>query len=235
MRRVLVPLLALLLAAGAPASARADEPDPEPAPLPTTTVLTASTVARDSNDVTLAVTVSAEDAVPEGEVQLADGATTLATVPLASGTASWSGTLATGWHDVTASYVPLDERWDTSTSASLRLFVGNHCAIAIDACSPHQLRFLAPATVRAGKPFKVRLDTRGRGTRTSGTATLTVYGARDFTWSREVRMKRGHGTIRGPRLHRPGRYKLRLLYEPDDGGAAQVGTRMLRVKSPKRV
>lgn len=64
------------------------------------------------------VAASVEPVVPTGEVELFDGATSLGTVALESGTASTTLTsLATGTHDLTARYVP-DAGLAASTSAA---------------------------------------------------------------------------------------------------------------------
>ncbi|NYF54002.1 Ig-like domain repeat protein [Tunturiibacter gelidoferens] len=78
----------------------------QPAPSTTTTALTASdTQLTTQQNLLLTTTVNSATGVPTGTVILSDGATLLASVPLANGVATFNdATLATGTHTIVAVY-----------------------------------------------------------------------------------------------------------------------------------
>jgi hypothetical protein len=78
----------------------------QPAPSTTTTVLTASdTQLTTQQNLLLTTTVNSATSIPTGTVTLSDGATLLASVPLANGVATFNdATLAAGTHIIVAVY-----------------------------------------------------------------------------------------------------------------------------------
>ncbi|MBB5343377.1 Ig-like domain repeat protein [Tunturibacter empetritectus] len=96
----------------------------QPAPAATTTTLTASsTQITTQQNLALSLSVSSATGTPTGTVILSDGATALASVPLANGAATFiDSNLAAGVHDIIAVYSG-DATHTASTSAILSVTV----------------------------------------------------------------------------------------------------------------
>ena len=132
-------------------------------PVATTTVLSTSSLTPNLGaSVVLTATVSSVVAAPGGNVQFLDGATVLATVPLAAGSASFTTTtLASGTHVIKATYAGTTT-YATSSSATLSEVV----------TSPAYTLIASPTTLTA---------TAGAGAST--TLTLTPVGGYTGTFT----------------------------------------------------
>lgn len=94
------------------------------APAVATVTLTAPTTAAPGASVTLAVKVAGSNGTPTGSVTFKDGSTTLSTVALASGAASYTSTaFSIGSHSLTAVYTG-DSIYGGATSSAQTLVVG---------------------------------------------------------------------------------------------------------------
>jgi Bacterial Ig-like domain (group 3) len=135
--------------------------------------------------VTFTATVTSAQGTPTGSMVFADGATTLATVPLAGGAASYStGALAAGRHAITATYSPSGDF--TGSSASLTETINGAPTSLLLASSVNPPYALQPVTLTA------RVTSTAAGTPTGsvsfsdggvtlGSATLTAGGTARLT------------------------------------------------------
>jgi hypothetical protein len=134
---------------------------------PTTTTLTLSPAAPTAGQsVTFSATVAPTtgSGSPTGTVTFLDGTTTLGTGTLASGTASFTGSLAAGAHAITASYGG-DTTYAASVSTVDNLTIGSAPTLA---ATTTQLTAL-PTTASSGTTINFKASV----TETSGTATPT--------------------------------------------------------------
>jgi Bacterial Ig-like domain (group 3)/FG-GAP-like repeat len=134
---------------------------------PTITTLTLSpTAPRAGQSVTFSATVAPTtgSGTPTGTVTFLDGAVTLGTGTLSSGTASFTGSLAAGTHSITASYGG-DTTYAGSVSAADNLTIGSASTLAPTAT---QLT-ASPTTASSGTTINFKASV----SETSGTATPT--------------------------------------------------------------
>jgi len=126
---------------------------------PTVTLTATPATAQTGTVIALGATVTGTGASPTGTVKFMDGTTTLATVNLASGAASYSATaLAVGTHLITASY---------SGDANFSALVSTAQTVTITAIPPSITAVFSPASL-----------TIVHGS--TGTSTLTVTPANGF-------------------------------------------------------
>jgi hypothetical protein len=140
---------------------------------PTTTTLTLSPTAPTAGQsITFSATVAPTtgSGTPTGTVTFHDGAVTLGTGSLSSGTASFTGSLAAGTHSITASY-PGNTTFAASMSAVDNLTIGSAPTLAATAT---QLT-ASPTTASSGTSINFEAtvsETTGPGTPT-GTVTFS--------------------------------------------------------------
>lgn len=131
------------------------------APAVATVTLTAPATATPGASVILSVKVSGSSGTPTGSVTFMDGTTTLSTVTLASGAASYTSTaFAIGSHSLTASYTG-DSIFGSATSSTQSLSIG---------LLVPTVTLTAPATALLGAPVILSASVAG----TPGTPTGSV-------------------------------------------------------------
>lgn len=228
MRTLVALLTTALLALGAPAPAGArGVPQQE-----TTTTATAS-VSGTTVTLTIAVTAPAAP-VPEGTVEVTEGETSLGTLPLADGTATWTGTATQGTHAYDVSYAPTDGRWLSSAAEPVMLTVGP---------PPHYIRCdppysvslrLLPAERDARSTVVVRLMTRGTAQRYTGWMRLDVAAPGAFRKTVRLNFRDARRfVVSGPSMRRAGLYRFRAEVHPD-GCPVRSGSLKVRVKKKRR-
>lgn len=218
----LITAAVLALAGPVPAGARGVVQQP--------TITTVTSSVADST-VTLAIVVAAEEApVPEGTVEVTENGTSLGTLPLADGDATWTGTVANGFHTFDVTYRPADERWAGSQATVDEVWVGG--PVCPRGCEPpYVLKVRTPKPVVQGSRAKILITAASRSSiEVTGWVRVRLEGPKGFTWSGRADLKRGGATLRSRRVHRPGRYTVTTLLHPDHHPEGKATTSLTVVK-----
>src|SRR5436190_820165 len=154
----------------------------------TSTSATTTTIAQDRDTtewhqpVTFTAVVTSANGVPTGVVRFLDGSTTLASVPLQNGTASWTtNALALGDHSITASYAGNNSFSASSSTPLVHHVVKGNPHLTITSSMTHaaygdSIPFAVSVERDAGGSVSLTIDHASVGTATlaGGNATITV-------------------------------------------------------------
>lgn len=102
-------------------------------------------------------------------------------------------------------------------------------------CNATSTSASGPKVVTAGKPAKVKVSVNSRGdVEPSGTVTVTVTGPGGFKKTIRVSVNRGKSvSIDLGKLAKPGKYKIKVAFDGDEGFRNSTSSSSITVKKKK--